>query len=282
MRGAQFAARFGMSMEEKTAEICSAMDISSLSRERVEGELEKALLKADRPSVFFEVLRQIGQLDCWFPEVKDLIGIEQDEKHHPEGDVWRHTMLVLDEGAKYRERCSYPKGFMMTCLVHDFGKVVCTETINGVIHSYGHETKGLPIVRRFLKRLTSDGKLISFVINMTENHMRPNINAAAGSSVKATNRMYDSVEYPEDLVWFSQADSMGRHPEYLSFLQERLRVYHETMSRPYVTGKDLIEAGLRPDTDFRELLEYAHKLRLAGVEKEPALKQTIAFSRKMK
>jgi tRNA nucleotidyltransferase (CCA-adding enzyme) len=54
------------------------------------------------------------------------------------------------------------------------------------------------------------------------------------------------------------------------------------MEKPYVMGKDLIEAGLRPDSNFSEILAYAHKLRLAGVDKESALKQTLAFARKMK
>ena len=66
------------------------------------GELDKALGKAPRPSVFFEVLRGMDQLDCWFPEVKALIGVPQDPDHHPEGDVWNHTMAVLDAAAGMR------------------------------------------------------------------------------------------------------------------------------------------------------------------------------------
>ena len=98
-RGAQFASRFGFSVADETLELCRGMDLSSLSRERVEDELKKALLKGKNPSIFFEVLRRAGGLDAWFPELKALIGLEQDPKFHPEGDVWTHTMVVLDRAA---------------------------------------------------------------------------------------------------------------------------------------------------------------------------------------
>ncbi|MBQ2094654.1 MAG: hypothetical protein II474_02010, partial [Firmicutes bacterium] len=65
-----------------------------------------------------------------------------------------------------------------------------------------------------------------------------------------------------------------------AFLMERLQAYKETMAKPYVMGRDLVAAGLTPDESFSELLAYAHKLRLAGIEKESALKQTLAYARK--
>ena len=82
-----------------------------------------------------------------------------------------------------------------------------------------------------------------------------------------------------------RADHLGRtdaeiNHAYEEFLWERLQIYREAMARPYVQGSDLIEAGLMPGPQFSEVLAYAHKLRLAGVEKENALKQTLAFARK--
>ena len=68
----------------------------------------------------------------------------------------------------------------------------------------------------------------------------------------------------------------------IAFLLERLSAYEETMSKPYVMGRDLIEAGLDPGEDFGEILEHAHKLRLAGIEKDSALKQTLSFARKLR
>ena len=146
LRGAQFAARFNFTIAPDTIELCRGIDLSVLSRERVEEELKKALLKADKPSVFFESLRAMDQLDVWFPELKQTIGLEQDPIFHPEGDVWIHTMEVVDRAAVFRDRVSEPYRFMLLALTHDLGKIVTTEEKNGRIHAYEHEVKGMPLV----------------------------------------------------------------------------------------------------------------------------------------
>lgn len=287
LRGAQFAARFGYQLAPETAEIFKKMSLEALPRERILGELEKALLKADRPSVFFGILRATGQLSLWFPELMALIGVEQNPKHHPEGDVWNHTMLVLDQAARLRDRAQNPLGLMLAALCHDFGKAVATETVKGVIHAYGHEVQGLPPVRTFMKRLTNETELIRYVLNLTEFHMKPNVLAGAEASVKSTNKLFDQSVDPEGLLALAAADKRGKtsfeeRPEEETFLAERLALYRNYMSRPYVMGKDLIEGGLKPCPEFSDYLAYAHKLRLAGVEKDSALKQTLAYARKLK
>lgn len=285
LRAAQFAARFEFDIADETLLLCRNIYLSTLSKERIEAELVKALLKAERPSIFFESLRKMDQLGTWFAEVEMLIGVPQNSKYHMEGDVWNHTMMVIDEAAKYRDRSTYPYGFMMTALVHDFGKAICTEKKNGVYHAYEHETKGLTIVKRFLKRITNEKKLIHYVMNMTELHMKPNVLANAEASVKSTNKMFDSSVSPIDLIYISQSDDKGRKTLVQSksteeFLLKRLDIYNKIMEKPYVTGKDLIDAGLLPNENFKEVLSYAHKLRLANIDKESALKQTISYAAK--
>jgi len=226
-------------------------------------------------------------LSFWFSELEALIGVPQNPRFHAEGDVFEHTMAVLDAAAGMRDRAKQPLPFMISALVHDFGKALTTEVIDGVIHAYRHETEGIPIIERFLHRITNEKKLIQYAKNMTENHMRPNMTAAQNASVKATNKMFDVSVEPYDLVLLSTADGMGSIAEigyvsYESFLFERLSVYEEFMSRPYVTGEDLINNGYTPDKSFSKLLEYAHKLRLSGVEKKIALKQIKAYARELK
>lgn len=286
LRAAQFAARFGFRVAEETVALCSRMQLQHLPRERIEGELKKALLKAERPSVFFETLREMNQLDIWFPEVKALIGVPQNPVYHSEGDVWTHTMMVLDEAAKLRHRTANPYWFMLSALTHDFGKAICTAEVNGVLHAYHHESEGLPLAEAFLRRITDESKLIAYVLNLTEHHMRPNTAAGARSSIKSTNKMYDQSVDPEGLVCIALADDRGRitqapAADHEAFLYERLEHFREVMSRPYVMGRDLIEAGLTPGVEFTEILKHAHKLRLAGIPKESALKQTLAYSRKI-
>lgn len=286
LRGAQFAARFGFTVAEETRRLCQKMDLRHLPGERIEGELKKALLKAERPSRFFEILRDMDQLDIWFPELKALIGVRQNPVYHAEGDVWNHTMLVLDEAAKLRDRAEQPYWFMLAALTHDFGKAVSTEEINGVLHAYDHEQKGLPLAERFLRRITSEAKLTDYVLNLTLLHMKPNTVAGANSSVKVTNRMFDQAIDPEALICIALADDRGRITQspgknHEAFLRRRLEIFRNVMAQPHVMGRDLIAAGLQPGKDFTEILEYAHKLRLAGIEKESALKQTLAYARQL-
>ncbi len=292
-RAAQFAARFGFTVAEETTAISAGMDVFALPGERVMSELEKALLKAEKPSVFFEELRKMKQLSIWFPELEALSAIPQNPVYHPEGDVWTHTMQVLDEAAALRDKAKEPMWFMLSALCHDFGKAETTEERNGVLHAYGHEKKGVPLVQRFLSRLTSEGKLTKYVLNMTEMHMQPNQKAREASHTKSFMTMFDASVCPEDLLLVAKADHMGRlgpgmlreavlkdYAEMESRLREMLALYKERISRPYVMGKDLIAAGEKPGPLFADALACAHKLRLAGIPKEEQLAQTLAYLRK--
>jgi len=286
LRAAQFAARFQFVVAEETVELSKTMDLNYLACERIYAELEKALLKAKKPSIFFEEMRKMNQLTVWFKEVEQLIGVKQSPEHHPEGDVWNHTMMVIDEAAKLKDGASNPVGFMFAAICHDFGKIVTTEEIDGKIHALGHEIEGLVLVKKFLTRITNEVKLRKYVLNMVELHMRPNIMAAQKSKIKSTNKMFDLSLDPEGLVLFSIADHMGRTGKIRdekaeAFLNERLAIFHETMEKPYVMGSDLVKAGLKPSPKFHEILEYAHKLRLARVNKDDALRQTLAYARKL-
>lgn len=286
LRGAQFAARFGFTVAPETVELCRSIDLSALPPERVETELQKGLCKSRQPSMFFMVLRDMDQLETWFSEVGQLIGIRQDPVFHPEGDVWEHTMTVLDKAAEYQDKAANPFGFMLLALTHDFGKIVTTREIRGRIHAYGHEYEGQVLIDTFMHRLTGNRELIKYVLNMAALHMKPNMSAYGKARIKSTNKMFDEAASPEDLIAFSAIDKSseafeGEGESNLQFLKKRLEVYKEYMARPYVKGRDLIDAGITPDEGFKEALEYAHKLRLAGVDKENALKQTVAFHRKI-
>lgn len=285
LRAAQFAARFSFRVAPETVRLCSGMDLTALSKERVMGELEKALLQAANPSVFFSVLREMEQLRPWFSEVADLIGVPQNPRFHAEGDVWYHTLLVLDAAAQYRDRAERPLGLMLAALTHDLGKPATTEYESGKFHAYGHEDVGAELAAQLLRRLTSETGLIDYVVNLTRLHMKPTVIAAHGSALKASNRMFDDCADPEALICLSMADGQGTRSTwpYVSCeenLMARLAVYRETMAQPHVMGRDLIDAGLEPGPDFSDFLALAHKLRLAGIPKDEALKQVLAEARK--
>ena len=96
IRAAQFAARLEFAIAPETMALCRTLDLDGLARERVMGEMEKALTRSRRPSRCFEALREMGQLEPWLKEVAALIGVKQRADCHPEGDAWTHTMLVVD------------------------------------------------------------------------------------------------------------------------------------------------------------------------------------------
>ena len=87
-------------------------------------------------------------------------------------------------------------------------------------------------------------------------------------------------EIENPLILGPMAGVPREYVSYDDFFVERLAIYREYMSRPYVTGKDLIDAGIEPGINFSDYLAYAHKLRLAGIEKDSALRQTLSYARK--
>ena len=281
LRACRFAAKLGFIIAEETAELCRRMDLSTLSPESIIGELENALVNSERPSVFFEELRRMEGLGFWFPELEALAGIRQDPVFHPEGDVWTHTMKTVDEAAKFRDQAERPFFFMMSALCHDIGKSLATEEIGGTIHAYGHDEKGQDLAKKLLDRLTNETKLKKYVLNMVKLHMRPNMLVQQNASDKAFMKLFDLSVCPEDLILLSKADYYGscadcyENIEYE--LREKLSEYRRRMSLPYVKGEDLIAEGISPGPDFSDALGYAHKLRLAGIDKKEALAQTVGY-----
>ena len=286
-RACQFAARLDAQIAPETRELCREMDVTELSHERIFTETEKALIKADRPSAYFRELREMNHLKEYFPELEATIGVEQNPKFHPEGDVFEHTMLVTDAAAGLRSRAEWPLGFMLSALMHDLGKVIATETQeDGRITAYGHEVLGLDFVEGQLRRITNHEKLIAYVKNQTELHMRPNMLAGANSKKKKTRQLFDLSICPNDLILLSRADASGKLDEPYdegneAWLRQRLEDYRECIKRPMVTGRDLIAAGLKPDQNFSRLIQRARMLHFSGIEKKSALKQVLAEAKNM-
>ena len=280
LRACQFAARFQFDVAPETLELCKRIDISSLPKERIAMELDKALLKARRPSVFFESLQNMEHME-WFPEVEALKGVPQNPIYHPEGDVYIHTMMTLDAAAKLRSQAEYPKYFMIAALCHDFGKVVATTTENGV-HAINHETAGLSCIRKFLSRIYNENAMTAYVTNLTEHHMKTHLTYQNQSRVRKTNELFDSVKCVNDLILLTRADSLGRTGvDYATvdkeeaWLRERAKMYMDRLKEPTFTAKDLLELGVKPSPAFKEILDKTHHLHLCGVEKEHVLKQIL-------
>lgn len=286
-RAAQFAARFGFTVAPETIDLMRTMDVSALPKERVWSEMEKALLKSEKPSVFFEVLKQADKLEPWFHEAAALIGCKQDPVFHPEGDAWNHTMGVLDTAAAYRDKAENPVYFMVSALCHDFGKPSVTAVgEDGKVHSYKHDSAGVPLASEFLDRINNETDLHEYVCDMVKNHMKPHSAFNQNVSVKSSNHMFDGIAHKQDICYLAVSDLSGKGDVFTdraakekAFLAERLALYEKRAAEPMVTGRDLIAMGMRPSEQFSEILASSRKMHFSGVDKASVLKDIVAKNR---
>lgn len=190
----------------------------------------KQIVFSEKTSLYFEEYRKNNLYTEELKELYALIDIEQNPQFHPEGSVWNHTMMVVDEAAKYKSETQNPYGYMLAALCHYFGKAITTEMINGRIRSFDHEKQGLPLVKEFLNRFHVDAETLDYVLNLVENHMKPNTLFREKSSVRATNRMFRRALDANALILLGKADHQGRgevtdYTETEAFLRERLEIF---------------------------------------------------------
>ena len=136
-------------------------------------EINDHLLNDEKPSEYFNRVRELPIFDEHpFTMLKKLIYTEQSPIHHPEGSVWNHTMMVLDEAAKRKDNSKDARVFMWAALLHDIGKPDTTKIKKGKITSYGHDVRGSELVKLFLKDFTDDHDFIDKVSALVCFHMQ--------------------------------------------------------------------------------------------------------------
>jgi tRNA nucleotidyltransferase (CCA-adding enzyme) len=261
--------------------------IEELSCHRIFEEFKKLLLKSTKPSIGFELLKQLGILR-YFPQLQALIGCVQEYEYHPEGDVWIHTLLCLDEMAKIKTHDEFRDLYLMLAvLCHDFGKPATTQVIKGKITSYKHEKEGIEPTLSFLNSLTQDKKLIQNVVQLVQNHLAPFQLYLHNASPKAVKRLANRVNI-EDLCLVCLADCKGRDIfdktkcdkaiEWLLSTAKALEVHNSALT-PLVLGRDLMAVGFTPNKAFKTMLEFAYELQ---IEDESLTKEAILEAIKRK
>ena len=175
-RVARFAAKLGFEVEDETIKQMNELkeELNTLSKERVFTEFSKAL-EADKPSIFFEVLKKADVLDIHFKEIKDLIGVKQPVKYHPEGDAYNHTMLVLDMASDMTSNFELNRKLEIrfSALVHDLGKGLTPK--EQYPHHYGHEDSGVELVKKFAYKINAPNSWIKCGKTSCKEHMRGGI-----------------------------------------------------------------------------------------------------------
>jgi len=278
-RAVQFCARFGFILSSETKVLCKEMVtkgmLEELPKERVYTEWKKLLLKAPKPSLGFELMRELGILERYFPELYALIGVPQSPKWHPEGDVWVHTMMTVEEMALLRtENEKYNLKMMFAILCHDLGKATHTTVeVDGRIRAIGHEEAGLEPTKSLLYKLTDEHDFIESLLPLVEHHLKPSQFYAANSGSKAIRKLATKVNI-EELVVVAKADFLGRTTEealtrdykageWLLKKAAELQVKSKPLER-LVQGRDLIDLGLEPSPQFKAIIDEVYALQLEG------------------
>lgn len=285
-RAVQFCARFGFELASTTKILCKEMVVKGmleeLPQERVYEEWKKLLLKAPKPSVGFELMKELGILERYFPELFALVNVPQDPKWHPEGDVWVHTMMTLDAmavelGSRHQEQKMNEKKklkFMFAILCHDLGKATHTTIENdGRIRAIGHEKAGIEPTKSLLYRLTDEHDFIKSLLPLVEHHLKPSQFYVGKAKASAIRRLATKVNI-EELVIVAKADFLGRTTQEALkgdyeagewLLQEASKLKVKTKPLECVVqGRDLVELGLEPSPQFKQILNEVYALQLEG------------------
>jgi tRNA nucleotidyltransferase (CCA-adding enzyme) len=277
LRAVQFAARFSLTIEPDTRDLCRMVPLDDLPAERVWGEMEKLLL-AGRPSIGLALALDLNVIERLFPELFALVGCEQEPEWHPEGDVWVHTLQVVDQARTRIDDLPRPQAItvMLGALAHDLGKPATTAFLDGRIRSIDHEEQGVAPATAFLDRLnvhTIDGYDVRHqVLGMTAQHLKPGMWFKVRDEVGdgAFRRLAQKVDL-ELLARLAKSDCLGRSPgrfncEAMDWFLERARtlgVEHRPPG-PILLGRHLIELGLRPGPAMGDILKAVYEQQLDG------------------
>ncbi len=280
-RVAQFSARLEFDVAESTIKLCRSMDVTALSKERVYEETNKALLSADKPSLYFKCLKQMNHVSYWFKELYQLIDLPHMFENHPEKDVWEHTMMALDVAASLKDKASNALFYMYAVLCHDLGKSITTRLVDGSYRSYDHDRFGGDVARDLLKRITDNKQLIVYVKDMVKLHHQPRYCIKFDWDDYKTRRLFHQSVNPKDLVLVSQADLIGRGkvPEntehMISILNEKIEEFKTYMNQYDVNGNDYLKMGF-DGSIMKEMLEASLDLYFRGRSKEEILSEIKA------
>ena len=278
LRAVRFAARFGYAIEPKTfsAIRAQAAEIHQVSQERIRDEILKMLTEGHARRAF-ELLDETGLLEHVLPEIKRMQGVEQPPQYHPEGDVWVHTLMLL-EGLP--ANCS--PTLALGVLLHDVGKPPTFRVAPDRIRFDSHAEVGTKMAEEICRRFRLSNEETEQVCALVGNHMRfAEVKRMRDSTLKRFLRLPKFEEHLE----LHRLDCLGSHRDLslYEFAQEKLASTPAEQIRPepLLNGDDLIQAGYKPGPQFKELLTAVEDAQLDGSisTKEEALSLVESLQR---
>ncbi len=270
LRAIRFSVRFNFELDKETEESIAhfATSLSKLSFERIRDEFNKILL-GPNPSKAFRIFYKLGILKAIFPELHDLVGVKQSEIYHPEGDVFEHTMLMLDHISKPNALLGW------AILLHDIGKPSTTEIgEDGRIHSYQHEEYGAKMTEDILKRFRFSNKQNKEITQAVRFHMKyahiDKMRAKKWRKIIADDNFILELE----LHRIDCISSNGKLDNYVLLLDRYKELQNEPIiPEPIIFGKDLMDLGFKPSRLFKKILNTISDMQLenSSLTKEEAI-----------
>jgi len=261
LRAVRFAARFEYAIEAETLAAIQGLahEIRVVSRERVRDELTKMLIEGHARRAFL-LLDESGLLKEVLPEILAMKGVEQPPEFHPEGDVFVHTLLLLEN---LPQPCS--PALAWGALLHDVGKPATFRVAPDRIRFDNHVEVGVKIAEEICERLRFSNHDASQVLALVDNHMRfGHVTRMKESTLKKFLRLPGFEEH----LALHRADSLASHGNLSTYelVRAKLAEIPPEKIRPaaLVTGDDLIASGYAPGPRFREILDAVEDAQLEG------------------
>ena len=261
LRGVRFAARFDYKIDAATFAAIQklAPQIHQVSQERVRDELTKMLTEG-RAQRAFQLLDESGLLKQVLPEISAMKGVEQPPQFHPEGDVFVHTLLLLD---KLPAGCS--KTLAWGALLHDVGKPPTFRVAPDRIRFDGHVDVGVRMAAEICARLRFSNDETEQILALVDNHMR--FGDVFGMKESTLKRFLRLPAFDEHLE-LHRIDCLSSHGQLdtYNYVQTQMNSLPPEAIRPapLVSGDDLISAGYEPGPRFKEILDAVEDAQLEG------------------
>lgn len=277
VRAGRFAAQFDFDIDPEVIAMCQAMaaagEFATIFKEKMHDEIEKIAM-SDHPSRAFRFFVAAG-FGAWMPEVQAMIGCRQDSRHHPEGDVFEHTMQVIDHMARVcNERGVKGKDRVIAffgAICHDMGKPEVTIIHpDGSITSAGHAQAGVGQARNFMRRMGFENAAMIAVVQKIVAHHMDMIGIVPNDRIIRRVAARIAPMTIEQFVMIVEADKSGRSmgickpaPEW-----EAIAIQQACMVQPPVAiimGRDIVEAGIKPGAQVGAIQRACFAAQIEGV-----------------
>ena len=270
LRAVRFAARFDYEIDPATFRAIRdlAAQIHQVSRERIRDEILKMLTEG-RARRAFELLDETRLLEQVLPEIKRMQGVQQPPQFHPEGDVWVHTLMLIEN---LPPNC--PRTLALGVLLHDVGKPPTFRVAPDRIRFDSHAEVGTRMAEEICRRFRLSNEETEQVCALVANHMRfGDVKRMKSSTLKRFLRLPGFEEHLE----LHRLDCLASHRDLSLYEFAKEKLYstppEQIRPTPLITGDDLIEAGYKPGPEFKTLLIAVEDAQLDGsvTTKEEAL-----------